>query len=387
MRGIRGAVSRRVVASAAVAAVLTIGGGALAPGAGAYDGASATQARPVGYHDQHDHGTRYQVQNLVSDQKNKAQLQDDDLLNSWGISSSSTSALWVSDNHTGVATLYSGGIAGSPVTKSQTTRVQIAGDSPTGQVFNPTTDFALSPGNTNPALFIFATESGVISGWNPHVDPANSIPKASDPDAIYKGLTLASTPSGSRLYAANFREARVDVFDGMFQPVQLSRHAFTDPFVPRGFAPFNVQAIGDRIYVTFAKQNAEKEDETDGPGLGVAAAFTTDGRLVTHFFSHGTLNGPWGLVQAPPTFGRFANDVLVGNFGDGRIHAFDPRTGELEGTLSDQTGRPLFIENLWALRVGNTNFGGVDSIVFSAGPNDEEHGLLGTLTPTDQIAY
>jgi uncharacterized protein (TIGR03118 family) len=373
MRGTGGAVSRRVVVGAAIAAVLTIGGGVLAQSAAAFD---------------EGHGSRgYVVQNLVSDQQDKAQLQDDDLLNSWGISSSPTSALWVSDNHTGVATLYSGAIAGSPVTKSQTTRVHIAGDSPTGQVFNTTTDFALSDDNTNPAVFIFATESGVISGWNPRVDRANSIGKASDPDAIYKGLTLASTPEGSRLYAANFREARVDVFDGKFQPVNLSRHAFADPFVSRDFAPFNVQAIGDRIYVTFAKQNAEKEDEIDGPGLGRVDAFTTDGRLVTRFFSHGELNGPWGLVQAPPTFGRFADDLLVGNFGDGRIHAFDLRTGELEGTLRDPTHRPVSIENLWALRVGNTTFGGTDTIVFSAAPNDEEHGLLGTLTPADRFPY
>ena len=147
-----------------------------------------------------------------------------------------------------------------------------------------------------------------------------------------------------------------------------------------------MQAIGDRIYVTFAKQNAEREDEIDGPGLGRVDAFTTDGQLVTRFFSNGELNGPWGLVQAPHTFGRFADDLLVGNFGDGRIHAFDRRTGELEGTLSDPAHRPIVIENLWALRVGNTNLGGVDSIVFSAGPNDEQHGLIGTLSPANQLA-
>ena len=181
---------------------------------------------------------------------------------------------------------------------------------------------------------------------------------------------------------ANFSEARVDTFDGRFQPVALSRHAFRDDDLPRGFAPFNVQAIGDRVYVTFAKQDAQKEDETDGPGLGYVDSFTTDGRLVTRFSSHRVLNGPWGLVQAPHTFGRFADDVLVGNFGDGRVHAFDPKSGDLVGTLRDASHQPIVIENLWGLRVGNTNFGGPDSVVFSAGPGDEEHGLIGTIAPT-----
>ena len=232
MRGIRRMASRRVVVGAAVAAALAIGGGVLAQSTAAYGDGSSIPVGLAGHHDG-DGPRGYLVQNLVSDQKHKAQIQDDDLLNSWGLSSSPTSALWVSDNHTGLATTYSGAIAGSPVTKNST-RVHIAGDSPTGQVFNSTTDFALSAGNTNPAVFMFATESGVISGWNPHVDPANSIAKASDPNAVYKGLTLASTASGSRLYAANFGEARIDVFDGMFQPVHLSHHAFTDPFVPAG---------------------------------------------------------------------------------------------------------------------------------------------------------
>jgi uncharacterized protein (TIGR03118 family) len=361
--------SRRLVAGAAAGA-LAVGVGVVVPSTAA-NGAPTATLRAA---------NRYDVHNLVSDEQGKAELRDGALLNSFGIASSPTSALWVSDNHSGVATLYSGAVNGSPVTKNGLT-VQIPGGSPTGQTFNPTTDFGLSPDHTNPAIFLFADEAGQISGWNPKVDPTHAVTKASDPDAIYKGLTLASTPDGSRLYAANFSEAHIDGFDGTFTPVALSPHAFTDPFIPRGFAPFNVQAIGDRIFVAFAEQNAEKEDEVDGQGLGFVDAFTTDGALVYRVFPHEVLNAPWGMVMAPQSFGRFGGALFVGNFGNGLIHAFDPRTGLLLGSLHDSNGGHVQIGRLWALRVGNTTFGGTDAIVFSAGPGDEEHGLVGTLTP------
>ena len=360
--------SRRVVAGAAAGA-LAVGIGVAAPGTSA-NGAPINFGVP----------NRYDVHKLVADEPGQAEIPDGNLLNSFGIASSDTSALWVSDNHTGVATLYHGGIDGSPVTRDPLV-VTIPGGSPTGQTFNPTQDFGLSADHSNPAIFIFADEAGQISGWNPHVDPTQSVVKASDPKAIYKGLTLASSPHGNRLYAANFSENRIDVFDSQFVPVSLPRRAFTDPFVPRGFAPFNVQTIGDRIFVSFAKQNAEKQDEVDGNGLGFVDAFTTDGALVWRAFPHEVFNAPWGMVMAPASFGRFAGALLVGNFGNGLIHAFDPRTGLLLGLLRDGYDRPVDLPNLWALRVGNTNFGGTDAVVFSAGPGDEEHGLIGTLTP------
>ena len=365
MRGIRGW-SRPFLASAATAAIV-VGGGALMP---------STAATAAGL----SRSGSYTVHNLVSDQAGPAEIQDGRLLNAFGLSSSDTSSIWVSDNHTGLATTYSGAIDGSPVTQDKTT-VEIPDGSPTGQVFNTTKDFGLSPDHSNAAIFLFATEGGHISGWNPHVDPTHAINKVSASDAIYKGLTLASTPSGSRLYATNFSEARIDVFDGMFMPVHLGSHAFSDPFIPRGFAPFNVQAIGDRIFVSFAEQNAEKEDEIDGQGLGFVDAFTTDGALVYRVFPHEVLNAPWGMVMAPQNFGRFGGALLVGNFGNGLIHAFDPRTGVLLGSLHDSSGGHVQIGRLWALRVGNNNFGGTDAVVFSAGPGDEEHGLIGTLTP------
>lgn len=365
MRFVRGALPRRMVVGAATAA-LAISGGLLTQ-------VPAAHADP-------SFPNQYGQTNLVADQQGKAEIQDTNLLNSFGIASSPTGDLWVSDNHTGLATTYSGAVNGSPVQKDKTV-VTIPGGSPTGQVFNPTDDFALSANNMNPAVFIFATEAGRISGWNPDVDPTNAINKVNHPNAIYKGLTLASTASGSRLYAANFSQARVDVFDGMFMPVTLAPGAFRDPQVPKGFAPFNVQAIGDNIYVSFAKQDAAKEDEVDGHGLGYVDAFTTDGKLVHRLAPHGVFNAPWGMVMAPDSFGHFAGAVLVGNFGNGIIHAFDPTTGALLGSLRDEHNHQVDIPNLWALRVGNTDFGGTDAIVFTAGPGDEAHGLIGTLEP------
>jgi uncharacterized protein (TIGR03118 family) len=362
------AVSRRLVAGAAAGA-LAVGVGVVVPRAAAHGDPIAKLSTT----------NRYDVHDLVSDQPGQAEIPDGDLLNSFGIASSDTSPLWVSDNHSGLATTYSGGIDGSPVSKDKIT-VQIPSGSPTGTTFNPTPDFGLSPDHSNPAAFLFADEAGKISGWNPKVDPTHAVTKASDANAVYKGLTLASTPSGSRLYAANFSEARVDVFDGAFMPVTPAPGAFTDPSIPSGFAPFNVQAIGDRIFVSFAKQDAQKEDEVDGTGLGFVDAFTTDGTLVYRVSHHEVLDAPWGMVMAPQGFGRFGGALLVGNFGNGLIHAFDPLTGVLLGAVHDSSGGQVQIGRLWALRVGNTNFGGTGAIVFSAGPVDEEHGLIGTIT-------
>ena len=368
MRSLNQWLSRRLVAGAAAGA-LAVGIATAVPNAAAHGDPIAKSGTT----------NRYDVHNLVSDQPGRAELPDGDLLNSFGIASSPTSALWVSDNHSGLATLYHGGIDGSPVTKDPL-KVQIPGGSPTGQTFNPTQDFGLSADHSNPAIFIFADEAGQISGWNPHVDPTHAVTKASDPNAIYKGLTLASTPHGNRLFAANFSEARIDVFDGTFVPVNLAPNAFTDPQIPSGFAPFNVQAIGDRIFVSFGQQDAAKEDEVDGTGLGFVDAFTTDGTLVYRVSHREVLNAPWGMVMAPQGFGSFGGALLVGNFGNGLIHAFDPLTGDLLGSLHDSSGGHVQIGRLWALRVGNTNFGGTDAVVFSAGPGDEEHGLVGTLT-------
>lgn len=330
-----------------------------------------------------EHGDRnaYTQTSLVSDQPGVAQVQDTNLVNPWGMSASPTSPLWVSDNGADVATLYRGAVNGMPVSIVPLT-VQITGGAPTGQVFNPTSDFAVSSGTARaPALFLFASENGHITGWNPMVDGTHSVDAVVDPNAVYKGLALVQTRQGSRLYAANFRAGTVDVFDGSFAPVKR-RGAFVDRDLPPGYAPFNVQAIGDRLVVTYALQNAQKHDDVKGPGHGFVDLYSASGRRLQRIASRGALDSPWGIVVAPEGFGRFGGALLVGNFGDGRINAYDRDDGELLGTLRDAQHRPITIDGLWGLRFGNGTAGAPNTLLFTAGPNEETHGLLGTITAT-----
>ena len=331
----------------------------------------------------------YVQQNLVSDLPGFASVTDPNLVNPWGMSSSSTSPIWVSDNGAGVSTLYNG--AGQPLSLVVTIAPPAGGTSaaPTGQVFNGnTSDFFLTPGTpgTNAARFIFATEDGTISGWNPAANATNSILKVdnSASSAVYKGLALASNGGQQFLYAANFRAGTIDVFDSGFNPTTLGGH-FTDPNIPAGFAPFNIQNIGGKLYVTYAMQDAAKHDDVAGPGNGFVDVFDTNGNFLERLVSNGPLNSPWGLALAPGNFGQFSNDLLVGNFGDGTIHAFDPTTGLLLGQLDDTDGSPITIEGLWGLLFGNGGTGGAtDELFFTAGiPGPdmiEDHGLFGDLT-------
>jgi uncharacterized protein (TIGR03118 family) len=284
--------------------------------------------------------------------------------------------VWVSDNGTGLSTLYRTDTPGAPVTKLETPRVVIPGGAPTGQVFNDTTMFTV-PGTTQPARFIFVGEHGDLSAWN---GGNAAVPVGHTPGAVYKGLALVHGASGPMLVAANFHSGRIDVFDSAFQPVS-AKHLFRDRFLPRGYAPFNVAEIHGKVFVTYAKQDADREDDVAGPGHGFIDVFSTSGRFLYRFASHGVLNSPWGITIAPDSFGRFAGALLVGNFGDGRIHAFSPRSGALLGVLRGQSGRPLTIDGLWALVVGDPVAGGTDSVWFSAGTDDEQHGLLGLLSP------
>jgi uncharacterized protein (TIGR03118 family) len=198
------------------------------------------------------------------------------------------------------------------------------------------------------------------------------------PGADYKGLALANTKSGARLYAANFTQMRIDVWDGNWMPA-AAPGSFTDPDLPQGYGPFNVQVIARRLYVAYAKVDPATGDEVAGSGLGFVDVYTLQGRLVSRLVSGGDLNAPWGLVRAPGGFGAFSHALLVGNFGDGRIHAYDFATGAPLGTLQDGSGSPITIDGLWALRVGNGTFGNGRTVIFSAGPGDESHGLLGAL--------
>lgn len=333
--------------------------------------------------------TTFQQVNLVSDIPGLALHTDPDLVNPWGISHSPTSPFWVSDNGTGLSTLYNGaGTKQALVVTIPPPAGSPAGTTakPTGQVFNSTADFVVTNGTTSAASrFIFATEDGTISGWNPTVDPTHAILAVdnSASGAIYKGLASGANASGNFLYAANFHAGTIDVFDKDFHQVQLAG-SFTDPDIHRGFAPFNIQNLGGKLYVTYAKQDADGEDDVAGPANGYVDIFDTNGNLLQRLATRGRLNSPWGLAFAPASFGAFAGDLLVGNFGDGRINIIDPVTGEFLDQLRDANNRPITIDGLWALIVGNGGNGGdVDKVYFTAGPNDEAHGLFGSLAPSN----
>jgi uncharacterized protein (TIGR03118 family) len=330
-------------------------------------------------------GNAYHQTNLVSDLPGMAQLTDPDLVNPWGMAANPMSPVWVSDNGTDKATLYRGFVNGSPIQKVPLV-VSIPGGAPTGQVFNGTPGFVVHSGTSSgPALFIFDSEAGLVTGWNPGVPPPPPSTQAqvgaSVPDAIYKGLAIASTTVGTFLYAANFHEGRIDVFDQGFNLVHLSG-SFSDPKIPPGFAPFNVQELGGLLYVSYAKQDAARKDDVAGPALGFVDVYSTSGHLLRHLIERGQLNAPWGLVLAPAGFGRFSGALLVGNFGNGRINAYDPNTGEFLGRLRHEDGSPIQIDGLWALRFGNGVAGDPTTLLFTAGIDDEAHGLFGAIQAT-----
>lgn len=325
----------------------------------------------------------YVVHALVSDGAHPADTSDPNLVNAWGLTAGPTSPWWVADNGKDLSTLYTA--AGV----KQALEVHVDGG-PTGAVFNGTTGFVVSNGAASgPAVFLFASEDGKIRGWNPGVPPpppstvAQVAVDHSGMGAIYKGLAIATTPSGSTmLYATDFHNARVDVFDSNFQPVSTPG-AFTDPGIPAGYGPFGIRAIGNQIFVTYAKQDADAEDEIDGQSLGFVDVFDTSGTFRGRVATRGQLNAPWGLAIAPATFGRFAGDLLVGNFGDGEIHAYQSLDGIWvpRGVLRGTDRMPITIDGLWALSFGNgaPNNGPTDTLFFTAGPDDESHGLFGDI--------
>ncbi|MFA5057222.1 MAG: TIGR03118 family protein [Opitutaceae bacterium] len=324
----------------------------------------------------------YQQTNLVSDVPGLAAVTHLPLVNPWGLTRSATSPWWVSDNGAGVSTLYNG--AGTPLSLIVTVPIPPSGtppSTPTGTVFNGTTDFQVGPGQ--PARFIFVTEDGTISGWNPTADATNAILKVDhSATAVYKGVTLGQRNGANFLYAANFRAGRVEVYDANFAWIDLGPEAFGDSKLPAGFAPFNVQNINGTIYVTFAKQDAQQHDEVDGAGLGYVDAFSTDGILLMRLKSGPWLNAPWGVAWAPAGFGHLSGKLLVGNFGSGKIAAYDPRKGNFQGMLLGPDDEPLAIEGLWALDFGNgAGAGPATTLYFTAGINGEADGLFGTITP------
>jgi uncharacterized protein (TIGR03118 family) len=318
--------------------------------------------------------TTFEVTNLVSDGSVPAATTDPNLINPWGVSFAPASPMWVSDNGTGVATLYTG--AGAKVALTVTIPPAGGNSNPTGQVFNPTSDFQV---NGSKAFFIFDTENGTIAAWN---GGTTATQEYSEPNAVYKGLALGNDGSQNLLYAANFNSGLIEEFNSAFAPVG----AFTDPTVPAGYAPFNVQVLNGHLFVTYAVQNGAKHDDVAGAGNGVVDEFNLDGTLVKRLVSPGgEVNSPWGLDIAPASFGTLAGDLLVGNFGDGTISAFDPNTGTFEGKLTLSDGTEFQEGDLWALVTGNGGPGfDPNKVYFTAGLMDEAEGLFGSITPVPE---
>lgn len=340
--------------------------------------------------------TVYVRTDLVSDLQNLAQPADPNLQNAWGVANAPGGALWVSDNNDGLSTLYDG----NGVKTNLTVTIPLpAGKSPpttatpTGMVWNPTTAFTITAGSaTVPATFIFDTEDGTISAWNPAADPisngqstATLVVDNSQKGAVYKGLAFGTNLHGNFLFATNFAAGTVEVYDQTFKPATLDGN-FSDPNMPAGFAPFGIANIDNNLFVTYAEQNPQKNDEITGPGLGFVDVFTTDGVLVKRFASGGTLNAPWGVARATQNFGQFSGDILIGNFGQGQfggqINAFDSGNNNgFLGALQGTDGQPVSIDGLWAIVFGNFTNSDADTLYYTAGPNQQQDGLFGKLAP------
>jgi uncharacterized protein (TIGR03118 family) len=359
-------------------------------------------------------GQHYTQTNLVSNVSGVAPVTDPQLINPWGIARGSGSAWWVSDNATGFSTLYNGaGVKRSLVVtipQADPNNKNTPLGTPTGTIANSSqTDFLLAPGK--PALFLFSTNDGTIAGWNPAVGATLAVTVVRTTDGSgYTGLTSAFINGKPFLYAANFNKGRVDVYDNAFRLVTLtgensdrnavddddrsSGNSFVDENLPRGYVPFNVQAIGNDIVVTYALHEGGARFETDGPGLGFVDLYSSTGRLLRRLEHGDWLNAPWGAALAPLDFGRFSHDLLIGQFaggGDtqssGFIAAYDLATGKFDGLLQDATGKPLAINGVWALSPGNVTPNNYDAaaapateVYFTAGPNHGSGGLLGYLT-------
>jgi uncharacterized protein (TIGR03118 family) len=362
---------------------------------------------------------RYIVTKLVSDLTSLGGgVVDPVLQNAWGVVfTPGASPFWVSDNASGCSTLYDG----QGVPQALKVRIPLPGGvlpktacqhftppppnavnppptpaAPTGVVWNPTSTF-LVPNTGKTATFIFDTEDGTISAWTGGLNPAdaavlavdNSATPTPDTGAVYKGLVFGTNSNGVFLFAANFRAGTIDVFgpapvppppnNGFYVQV-TTKGGFKDPDIPNGFAPFGIQNINGDLFVTYALQNSVKHDDVAAPGNGFVDVFNTDGVLLRRFASRGQLNSPWGVARASYAFGRFSSDILVGNFGDGKINAFDSN-GNFLGSLRDQFGLPIRIDGLWTLIFGGGKNSSPDTLYFTAGPNGEIDGLFGKITP------
>jgi uncharacterized protein (TIGR03118 family) len=319
-------------------------------------------------------GNSFAQHNLVSDIPGLASYTDPQLVNPWGVAFSSGSPFWVSDNGTGLATLYNsfGVKQGLVVTIPQGS--VSSGSAPTGQVFNG------NSANFGGSHFIFANEDGSISAWSGGTSAALTVDN-SPITSVYKGLAMATSGGASYLYATDFRLGTVDVFDNSFAAHNFGAGTFTDPSLPAGYAPFGIQNFGGNLYVTYALQDAAKHDDVACPGCGFVDVYSSSGALLQHLISGGALNSPWGMAIAPSGFGPFSGDLLVGNFGNGWVNVFDPVTGTWLAALEDKNGNPIVIDGLWNIGFGNGGNGGfTNTLYFTAGINGEADGLFGQLS-------
>jgi uncharacterized protein (TIGR03118 family) len=325
----------------------------------------------------------YQRRNLTSNTPAlRAEQLDPNVVNAWGLAFNPYAFAWVANNGTGVATLFDGN--GRP----QTLVVTIPGanggsGNPTGTVFYGGTGFVVKKGNASgPSRFLFASEDGGIAGWSPMADATHAIRVIdnSASHAIYKGIAISGNGRGNLLYATDFHNGKIDVYNTNFQRVTLPGRPFEDMNIPSGYGPFGIQAINGNLFVTYARQDQAREDDVKGAGLGFVDVFAPDGRLLRRFASQGALNAPWGIALAPEGFGRFSNRLLVGNFGDGAINAYDIATGRWLGQLKGSNQKPIRIDGLWGLAFGNgVDQQQVNTLYFTAGPNDEANGLYGRI--------
>ena len=316
----------------------------------------------------------YSVTKLVSDVSGVATFTDPNLVNPWGLAAAGTAPWWVSDNGTGLSTLYDGqGNIQSLVVNVPPGATGGKTGTPTGIVANTSSSFGGS-------FFIFDSEDGTIQTWAGA--PGTTIVVDNGTAAVYKGLAMAQISTSNILYAANFRSGKVEAYNTSFKPVSLPAGAFTDSTLPAGYAPFNVQTIGGDIFVAFAEQDSAKHDEVDGPGLGYVDKFNPSGKLLMRLQHGSYMNAPWGIALAGSNFGTFSNDLLVGNFGSGAVVAFDPTTGKVKGTLTNSSNKPIVIPGLWALGFGQGGTNGPsDWLYFTAGIKSEAHGLFGFFAP------
>ena len=341
-----------------------------------------------------DAANAYLQHNLISDLPGVADKMDSNLVNPWGIATSGTSPFWISNNHSGTITVYDS--TGNPFPAAQPIVVTLpppangnTPSSPTAQIANDTGGFALSDGK--PASFLFVSEDGAVAAWNSAAGATAKIMADNSTSAvIYKGAAVANAAAGPQLYAANFHDATVDVYDTQFHRVTTGG-GFLDANIPAGFAPFNIQRIGRKLYVTYAMQDDDHHDDVAGPGNGFINVFDFDGNLLQRFASNDALNSPWAVVMAPANFGDFSYTLLVGNFGDGRINAYDPCSGQWLAALNDPNGTPVSITGLWGLIFGNGHNGGdAATLYFTAGipgsDDVEDHGLFGSLALTTPAA-